>query len=142
MDISLTKLLLLLWGLLAYGAPDAWDVAWRVRLSLYLPGPAGGVSLAVDPVPIFYRPLPGDLCGEYYGGAVLIDPNVRGKGCSYTLEHELAHVWQARAFGLLQPLTYALSPSSWEPERPWGEVPASPRVLEWALVRFWWLIPP
>lgn len=141
MDISLTKLLLLLWGLLAYGAPDAWDVAWQVRLSLYLPGPAGSVSIAVDPVPIYYRPLPGDLCGVYEG-VVIVDPRAQEKQCFYTLEHELAHVWQARSYGLLQPLTYAISPRLWEPKRPWEEVPPAPRALEWALVRFWWPIPP
>ncbi len=142
MDISLVKLILLIAGLVAYGRPDGWDVAAQARLSLYLPGPVGSVGLVVDPVPIYYRPLPGNLCGGYYGGAVLIDPNARGKGCSYTLEHELAHVWQARAYGLLQPLTYALSPSLWEPERPWEEVPSLPRVLEWALVRIWWPFTP
>ena len=137
MDVSLTKLLLLLWALLAYGRPDGWDVAWQARLSLYLPGPVGSVSLAVDPVPIYLRPLPGDLCGGYYGGVVLVDPNAQGKGCSHTLEHELAHVWQARSYGLLQPLTYALSPPLWEPERPWEGVPWTPRILEWSLVRLW-----
>lgn len=137
MDVSLTKLLLLLWALLAYGRPDGWDVAWQVRLSFYLPDPSGSISVAWDPVPIYYRPLPGDLCGEYRGGVVLIDPNARGKGCSYTLEHELAHAWQARSYGLIQPLTYALSPSPWEPERPWGGAPWAPRVLEWSLVRLW-----
>lgn len=71
------------------------------------------------------------------GGAVIVDPEAPKKNCSYTLEHELAHVWQARSYGLLQPLTYALSPPLWEPEHPWGEVPASPRVLEWSLLRFW-----
>lgn len=99
------------------------------------------MSLAVDPVPIYYRPLFGDLCVEYRG-VVLITPNARGKGCSYTLEHELANVWQARAYGLLQPLTYAISLSLWEPVRPWEEVPASPRVLEWSLIRIWWPITP
>lgn len=141
MDVSLTKLLLLLWALLAYGRPDGWDVAWQVRLSLYLPDPGGAVSVAWDPVPIYYRPLPEGLCGEYRGGAVLIDPRAAEKGCGRTLEHELAHVWQARAYGLLQPATYALAPSIWEPaERPWEEVPPALKVLEWGLVRLWWPI--
>ncbi len=136
MDVSLVKLLALLVGLFAHGRPDAWDVAWQARLSLYLPGPGGSVSLAVDPVPIYYRPLPGDLCGEYYG-VILIDSRAGEKGCRNTLQHELAHVWQSRAWGLVQPLGYALWPHLWEPRRPWEEVPAAPRVLEWALVRVW-----
>lgn len=68
MDVSLTKLLLLVWALLSYGRPEGWDVAWQVRVSAYLPNISGSISLAVDPVPIYYRRLPGDLCGEYYGG--------------------------------------------------------------------------
>ena len=141
MDVSLTKLLLLFWAFLAHGRPDGWDVAWQARLSLYLPGPAGSVSLVVDPVPIYYHPLPENLCGVYEG-AVIVDPRAPEKGCAHTLEHELAHVWQARAYGLLQPLTYAISPSLWEPERPWEGAPPAPRVLEWALIRIWWPITP
>jgi len=141
MDISLVKLVLLLAGLIAYGRPDDWDVAVQARLSLYLPGPVGSVGLAVDPVPIYYRPLEEDLCGLYWG-PVVVDPRAGEKGCEAALEHELAHAWQARAYGLLQPLTYAISPSFWEPVRPWEEVPASPRVLEWSLIRIWWPITP
>lgn len=139
MDISLVKLLLLLWALLAHGNPDSWAVAWQVRFSVYLPDDPGvAISVAWDPVPIYYRPLPGELCGEYRGGAVLIDPRAPEKGCGRTLEHELAHVWQARSYGLLYPISYALSPSPWEPaERPWEEVPPAQKVLEWSLVRLW-----
>lgn len=141
MDISLVKLVLLLAGLVAYGRPDGWDVAVQARLSFHLPGPVGSAGLAVDPIPIYYRRLDGDLCGLYWG-PVVVDPEAGRKGCENTLEHELAHAWQARSYGLIQPITYALSPPLWEPERPWGEVPASPHVLEWALVRFWWPLSP
>lgn len=141
MDISIAKLILLLWGLFSYGSPDGWDVAWQVRASVYLPDVSGSISFALDPVPVYYRPLPWNLCGEY-NGVILIDPNAQEKGCARTLEHELAHVWQARSYGLLLPLSYAFSPSLWEPERPWAEVPASPRVLEWALIRVWWPFAP
>lgn len=140
MDISLVKLVLLLAGLVAYGRPDGWDVAAQARLSLYLPGPVGSVGLVVDPIPIYYRPL-GGPCGLYWG-PIVVDPEAGRKGCSNTLEHELGHAWQARSYGLLYPISYALSPPLWEPERPWGEVPASPRVLEWALIRFWWPFTP
>ncbi|UZX16570.1 hypothetical protein KQ693_05940 [Thermus sp. PS18] len=138
MSVDVLKLLLLLFGALQYGAPNSWDTAVQLKLSVALPGPTGAVELAVDPVPIYYRSLPGNLCGDYVG-VVVVDPRAEEKGCRDTLAHELNHVWQARAWGLLQPLTYPFSPGLWEPVHPWegaGGMPA-PRSLNWPLIRLW-----
>lgn len=136
MDISLVKAILILYGFLRFGAPDAWDTAAEVRLSLFLPGPEASIGLNIDPVPIYYRPLEGNLCGVYYG-IVVIDPNAQAKNCVNTLEHELAHVWQSRSYGLLVAITYPFSKSLWEPEAPSYQIPAHKRVLEWSLIRLW-----
>lgn len=143
MDVNLLKLLLLLFGALRYGAPNSWDTAVQVRFSMALPGPTGALELAVDPVAIYYQPLPENLCGNYVG-VVVVDPHAAGKGCRETLAHELNHVWQIRAWGLLQPLSYAFSPTLWEPPRPWegAESMPAPRSLNWPLIRFWIPIEP
>ena len=136
MDISLTKLVLLLWALLRYGQPQGWDTALQVQLSLSLPGPGVVVGVNFDPIPIYYRSLPDSLCG-LYDGAIVVDPSAPERGCRNTLEHELAHAWQVRSYGLIQPITYALSPKLWEPNPPWSGTPSTPRVLEFSLVRIW-----
>ncbi|WP_243028577.1 hypothetical protein [Thermus albus] len=137
-EVDLIRLILLLSGLLRFGGADGWDVAWRAGVSLAWPGPQAVIEVRVDPVPIYYRPLPGDLCG-LYDGVVRVDPDAPAKGCRETLAHELNHVWQGRTYGLLQPLTYALAPGLWEPARPWegaSGMPA-PRTLNWALIRLY-----
>lgn len=136
MDISLVKTLLILYGLLRFGAPDNWDVAMQAQLSVYLPGPAASIGLNIDPVPIYYRPLEGDLCGVYYG-IIVVDPNAAAKGCRNTLEHELGHAWQSRSYGLLVAATYLISEPLWEPAAPEHQIPPHKRVLEWSLIRLW-----
>lgn len=127
MDISLIKVVLILYGLLRFGVPDAWDTAAEVRLSLFLPGPEASIGLNIDPVSIYYRPLEGNLCGAYYG-IVVIDPNAQAKNCANTPEHELAHVWQSRSYGPLQAITYLFSKSLWEPTAPSYQVPSHTRA--------------
>ncbi|BDX35473.1 zinc metallopeptidase motif-containing protein [Thermus phage MN1] len=136
MDISLVKLILLLGALLRYGHPQEWDTALQVRLSLSLPGPGVVVGVNIDPIPIYHRSLPGNLCG-LYDGAIVVDPSAPEKGCRDTLEHELAHAWQVRSYGLVQPITYAFSPGLWEPNPPWAGAPSAPRALEFSLIRIW-----
>jgi hypothetical protein len=58
-SVDLLKLLILLAGMWGQGTPDGWDVAAQVRLTLAIPGLTGAVELALDPVPIYYRPLGG-----------------------------------------------------------------------------------
>ena len=138
MDISLVKALLLLAGLLANGRPDGWNVAWQASLSVGLPGPVGALEFRLDPVPYFYRPL-GGLCGAAYGAYYVIDPAWQEKGCVNTPGHEAAHIGQARAWGLVQPLTYAIAPGLWEPTPQYlgPEAMYVPRGLNWPLLRFW-----
>lgn len=138
MSVDLIRLLLILSGFARFGTPDGWDVAWRVGVSLAWPGPQAVLEVRWDPVPIYYRELPEGLCG-LYDGVVRIDPSAGLKGCREPLEHELNHVWQARTYGLIMPLTYGLSPQLWEPERPWegaGGMPAL-RSLSWSLIHLY-----
>jgi hypothetical protein len=135
--VDLLKTLALLGALLLRGVPDSWDHALQVRLYLSVDG-SGGLEIAYDPVPIYFRALPGNLCGQFVGW-VEVDPNAPIKGCRDTLAHELAHAWQFRSYGLLQPLTYGLSPGLWEPEVPASGVEGmpKPRHLNYALLKLW-----
>lgn len=93
----------------------------------------------MDPVPYFYRPLGGYWCGRAYGAYYVIDPDWQKKGCINTPAHEAAHIDQARAWGLVQPLTYALAPGLWEanPQHLGPEAMYVPRGLNWPLLRVW-----
>lgn len=134
MDISLIKLLLLIAAFLRHGTPDSWDIALQARVSVYLPGPAITFSVGYDPVPIYYRAL--SQCG-LFDGAIVVATDAADKGCSNTLQHETAHAWQLRTYGLILPTTYPAAPGLWEPERSWDGVPPLPQVLEFSLIRFW-----
>ncbi len=103
-------------------------------------GPVATASINVDATPIYYRDLGDRLCGLYTGGAIYVSPRARDLGCRDTLEHEIAHAWQLRSYGLLFVLSYPLSPSLWEGERPWEGAPPTQRNLEWPLFRLWFPI--
>lgn len=57
---------MLLWGWVLSGPPDAWvhHVGVGVRVTYSVEGVGATLTLAWDPAPIYYRPLPGGLCGE------------------------------------------------------------------------------
>jgi hypothetical protein len=129
-SVDLLKLLILLAGMWGRGTPDSWDVAAQVRLTLAIPGPTGAVELAVDPVPIYYRPLEG-YCG-LFTGVILVDPDHARMGCQNTLRHELNHAWQLRTWGLLYPISYLANPDYWE-----SDPQPAPRSLNWPLIRVW-----
>ncbi|AYJ74803.1 hypothetical protein phiMa_20 [Thermus phage phiMa] len=136
MGVDLIKALTLLWALVVYGLPDGWDVALGARLSLGLDGVV--LEVGVDPVGIYRRPPPwpwDGLCGLDALGMVFVNPNAAALGCADTLDHELGHVWQYRAYGLAYALTYHAYPGWWEPSRPWEEIPHAPRTLLYPLIR-------
>ncbi|ABU96945.1 hypothetical protein [Thermus phage P23-45] len=137
MSLDLIKLVLLGWALLTRGAPNEWDVALQARVYWSL-GAGGGLELAWDPVPIYHRALPQDLCGQFVGW-IEVDPDYANKGCRDTLAHELNHAWQFRTYGLVQPITYALSAKVWEPEVPasGAEGMPAPRQLNYPLLKVW-----
>lgn len=126
MTLDLIRALLLLGGFLLYGPPDRWDVAVQGVLVLSPDGLA--VEVLVDPVTVYVRVPPSGYCGMSYGQVVLVHPDPASLGCSSTLEHELAHVWQWRGWGLL-PFGYT------EPPEPWHQIPAAPRVMRHGLIR-------
>lgn len=136
MSVDLIKALTLLWALLTQGLPEDWDVAVGARLSLGLDGVA--LEVGIDPVAIYRRPPPWpweELCGLDALGAVFVNPDAEALGCRNTLDHELNHAWQYRAYGLAYALSYPAHPGLWEPSRPWEEIPYSPRVLLHPLIR-------
>lgn len=138
MSVDVLKLLFLLLGTLNFGAPNSWDTAVQLRVSMALSGPTV-VELAIDPVPIYYRPVWG-LCGKHWNWTVvLVNPRAEEMGCRETLQHELNHVWQARAWGLAHVVSQALAPNLWEPSRPWegADGMPAPRSLNWPLIRLW-----
>lgn len=131
--IEMLKAVLLLAGLLRYGAPAGWDVAARLTLYVY-PETSPRVELLLDPVAIFRSPLPDRLCGYALGSYVVLDPK---PGCSNTLEHELNHIWQGRSYEILMPPSYALDADFWEAHPSWtAEDMFAPRRLNWALLQF------
>lgn len=134
MSVDLIKALALLWAILTRGLPGDWDVAVGARFSMGLDGVA--LEVGIDPVAIYLRqpPRPG-LCGLDAIGAVFVHPDAEAMGCRNTLDHELSHVWQYRAYGLAYALSYPVNPGLWEPSRPFEEIPYSPRVLLYPLIR-------
>lgn len=139
MDVSLVKLLLLLYGLAVHGSPDRWDVGLAVGATVAFPGPTATLEVRLDPVAVFYRPLPSDLCGYAVGAYVVVNPDYARKGCQNTLEHELGHIQQTRAWGLVHPLTYPFWRPVWEPPEPWRGTEGMyiPKGLNWPLIRVW-----
>jgi hypothetical protein len=136
MLIDLTKLIILLVGMWANGAADDWDVAAQVRFSIAFPGPTAALELALDPVPIYYRPLSPDLCGISIG-IIVVDQK---DGCSPdVLQHEINHAWQLRTWGLAFPISYLIDPDYWEAKPQWNGTVGqpAPRSLNWPLFRFW-----
>ena len=138
MDISLIKTLFLVFGFLVFGKPDEVHSDYSFSLSISFGGSSGvGASLSVlyDPVFVYNRELPGDLCGLTYVNLVFISPRRNELGCLYTFEHEMAHVWQYREWGLLSFPLYFLFEEDWEPEDGYKRVPYHNRNMNYPLIR-------
>lgn len=127
MTIDLIRAFILLWGLVLHGPPDRWDIAIQFAL---VASPEGlGVEVIWDPVAIYHRHPPKGFCGMSFGQVVFIHPSPSDLECLYTEEHELAHVWQWRGYGLW-PFGYS------EPPEPWHQIPPAPYVMRHGLIRF------
>lgn len=106
--IDLYGLIVLIVGWALSGAPD--EIRWHAGVGLSLEwGAVGGsasIVLSIDPTPIRYRPAPyfwtPYTCGLTDGYNVWIaDESTRADlGCLDTLQHEMNHVQQRRAFGV------------------------------------------
>lgn len=141
MDISLLKVLVLAGSLLFSGRPDKvnHDLYLSAKVSLGL-GTSTEISLdlSYDPVLIYEnRDLPNNLCGLSVISSIYIAPDWRREtlGCRYTLEHEMAHVWQYRQHGLLYPLWYLVFNREFEPKPGNEAIPWHKRVVNFPLLK-------
>jgi hypothetical protein len=139
MDISLTKLLSLLFVYLMYGPPDYRVDDFSFGLSFSFGGgseTALYVQFKYDPVFVYSRELPNDLCGMAIYNAVFISPRANELGCEKPLEHEMAHVWQGRTYGLLLPIVYVAFNEYFEPPFPRSkyELPYHKKVMNFSLI--------
>ena len=139
MDISFVKLLSLLVVYLMYGPPDHRIDDFSLGLSFSFGGgsePALYAQFKYDPVFVYNRELPGNLCGMTIYNAVFISPRAGELGCKNTFEHEMAHVWQGRTYGLLLPIVYGAFNDSFEPPFPRSkyELPYHKKVVNFSLI--------
>jgi hypothetical protein len=139
MDISLTKFLSLLIIYLMYGSPDYHVDDFSFGFSLSFGGgsePALYAQLKYDPVFVYNRELPNNLCGMNIYNAIFISPRAGELGCKKTIEHEMAHVWQGRTYGLLLPIAYGAFKESFEPPFPRSnyELPYHKKVMNFSLI--------
>lgn len=135
MYVDLIKLVFLLLGLSRFGSPDLVDHAFSLKLAVSY----DGISLQAvyDPVLVYYtNDIARGYCGIFLGSYTLINPQYKEMGCDNTLKHELAHAWQYRNYGLLQPISYMIDKSFWEGKNPSTEVPYHKKVLNFGLVTF------
>jgi hypothetical protein len=136
MLVDLTKLVILLIGYALYGPPDDWDKAMSVQLSMQFDPVSARLELAYDPVAIFFQPNTGDKGGWALPSYVVVstDDDI---AVNVHLQHETAHVWQYRTYGLLMPLLYPTG--IWEPNPyVWNNLNMpNPRQLNWSLFRIW-----
>ena len=139
MDISLIKFLSVIYALLHYGSPDYRVDEFSVGV-LFSFGrssePALYLQVKYDPIFVYHRELPNDLCGMSIYNAVFISPRAQELGCTRTLEHEMAHVWQGRTYGLLLLLVSLAFNESFEPPYPKSmyEIPYHRRVMNFSLI--------
>jgi hypothetical protein len=139
MDVSFTKLLSLLFVYFMYGPPDYRVDDFSFGFSFSFGGgsePALYVQFKYDPVFVYNRELPNNLCGMTIYNAVFISPRAGELGCEKTLEHEMAHVWQWRTYGLLLPIVYGAFNESFEPPFPRSkyEIPYHKKVMNFSLI--------
>lgn len=136
MYVDFIKLLFLIFSF-TNGKPITEDIAWQVSFKFTLPENAPVVELAFDYVPVYSGYLNGDLCGVAYGAFAIIDPRYKEKGCENTLQHELAHIWQYRSYGLILPITYPFMKDFWETDEPWHKIPETHKILNFPLIKFY-----
>lgn len=139
MDISLPKFLALFLLYLANGTPDSRVDDLQVALSFSLGGePSVYLQVKYDPVLVYRKPLPNGLCGQTFLNVIFINPEAPSLGCVNTFEHEMAHVWQGRTFGLLTPIPFYLFHEAFEPPYPASKTaaPYHQRLMGFSLVTF------
>jgi len=139
MDISLVKLLSLLFVYFMHGSPDHRIDDFSFGLSFSFGGgsePALYVQFKYDPVFVYNRELPNNICGITIYNAVFISPRAGELGCEKSFEHEMAHVWQGRTYGLLLPIVYGAFNDSFEPPFPRSkyELPYHKKVMNFSLI--------
>lgn len=145
MDVSLVKTFSLIVGLLFFGSPQRVVSDWSLGLTVGFGGssePSLSLSFNYDPVFVYEKTLPNDLCGLSVVNLVFISPESTRLGCSHTLEHEMAHVWQYREYGLLSPILYLAFREYWEPQDGYTRVPYRRKSLNFPLVRIVIPLPP
>ena len=136
MYVDFIKLLFLIFSF-TNGKPITEDIAWQVAFKFTLPENAPVVELAFDYVPVYSGYLNGDLCGVAYGAFAIVDPRYKEKGCENNLQHELAHIWQYRSYGLILPITYPFMKDLWETDEPWHKIPETHKILNFPLIKFY-----
>lgn len=137
MDISLIKFLALLFFYIYSGSPNKVIHDYDLGLSFYLSeNNVSGVylNLNYDPVFVYEKDLSSRYCGMTFINVIQINPRSEQLGCKYTFEHEMAHVWQYREFGLLTPIIKPFAPS-FEPEDGYKSIPWHSRKMNFPLIR-------
>jgi len=144
--VDIFKLFFIIFGFIKYGIPDNYETAFSYGLAFSTTNYQDfsvAISFKYDLNAIYILDeifwFGGESCGLYLPGVILVSKRASQLGCSNTLEHEMGHAWQYRAFGPFLPI-YGLF-ENLEPDYSYYQIPPHRKTMNYSLITFYIPLP-